>query len=242
MPPSALLQGDGDGKSVLTSSTARLDFLSSSLGESFLFLSKDRDRAMASSTVLHASPSRNYFPSTTSGATQSGSSLPYGAASRDSRAGGDKTSSSGLPPSPAYGSGGGRSGSDGKPYGSTSAGGQGGAVTGIAYWGATAGGILAAFAPSVLTTSPAVSQRQEGQRRTSVEGDDGWISADMEEDARANDINWNADVSAMLSSSVLPGGGRGRENGGDDAEGILKLLDTIDRLSKWFREDASCAL
>ncbi|CAE7755177.1 unnamed protein product, partial [Symbiodinium microadriaticum] len=90
--------------------------------------------------------------------------------------------------------------------------------TGIAYWGATAGGLLAWAAPGVARG------KSSGEKGA---GDETW---DGEDDV--NDINWN-DSSALLSSSTVLGPAAWcTKDGGqqEDAEGILKLLDTIDRL------------
>ena len=131
---------------------------------------------------------------------------------------------------------GGNKGSGGEAYpsrtqtrtqqGGKQAEGEGGKTpTGMAYWGVAAGGLLGWGAPAKAATGTAVG----GTARAG--GNDVW---DGEEEA--NDINWN-DTSVMLtaSSALLPGAGgaAGRQGAGQkdaDAEGILKLIDTIDRL------------
>lgn len=238
MPPSAVLLQDH--KSPLTSSSARLDLLSSSLGESFMLLSTSGRGGGGQ----HQQHPLGYFPSTaTAGSGGHQSPLPYGSSggrSSDGLLGGvaqggdilrreDRHASQTTPPGRAYG---------GSAADSTISSSRSGYVrpkstrsvkapSGMAYWGATAGGLLAWAAPG-----GAASGKSEEQ------GTDGWVG---EEDAQqSNDIVWN-DTSMMLSSAIMAEDGgsgegahgeKGRAGGAEDSEGVLRLLDTIDRLSK----------
>mmetsp|Transcript_21784 Transcript_21784/g.31708 ORF Transcript_21784/g.31708 Transcript_21784/m.31708 type:complete len:609 (-) Transcript_21784:418-2244(-) len=187
MPPSALLRDD---KSALSSSTARLNFLSSNLGESFMFLSSSMQLGNSVSFsgprlpgvgVGERKPKEvGYFPSTNTDSTNATSAYgPYGIASKKPN-----------PPS------------------STTSADQASERPGGTYWGAAAEGLLAWATPRAPSERPPVP----GQPVSNPP------AAGYAMDAS---INWN-DKSGIMAGTTGDSGG---------ADGMLKLLDTIERLS-----------